>query len=38
MLRRVAEVLNVQVRVILEPALPRSHSMVAEARARYRGR
>jgi transcriptional regulator with XRE-family HTH domain len=38
MLRRVAEVLHVQVRVILEPALPRRRSIVAEARARYRAR
>ncbi len=38
MLRRVAEVLNIQVRVILEPSLPRRRSVVAEARARYRTR
>ena len=34
-LRRVAEVLNAQVRVILEPAHPRKPSIVAEARAKY---
>ena len=38
MLRRVAEALNAQVRVILEPARPRKGSMVAEGRAKYRGR
>src|ERR1700722_15677068 len=36
MIRRVCEVLSVQVRVTLEPTLPRRRSMVAEARARYR--
>jgi transcriptional regulator with XRE-family HTH domain len=35
MLRRVAEVLNAQVRVILEPTHPGKPSMVAEARAKY---
>jgi transcriptional regulator with XRE-family HTH domain len=35
MLRRVAEVLNAHVRVILEPAHPRKPSIVAEARAKY---
>jgi transcriptional regulator with XRE-family HTH domain len=35
MLRRVAEVLNAHVRVILEPARPRKPSIVAEARAKY---
>jgi transcriptional regulator with XRE-family HTH domain len=35
MLRRVAEVLNAQVRVILEPVAPRKRSVVAEARAKY---
>jgi transcriptional regulator with XRE-family HTH domain len=38
MLRRVADVLHVQVHVILEPALPRRRSIVAEARAKYRSR
>ncbi len=38
MLRRVAEALNAQVRVILEPAHSRRRSMVAEARTRYRAR
>jgi len=35
MLRRVAEVLNAQVRVILEPTPSRKQSVVAEARAKY---
>jgi transcriptional regulator with XRE-family HTH domain len=35
MLRRVAEVLNARVRVILEPARPRKPSVVGEARAKY---
>lgn len=35
MLRRVAEVLNANVRVFLEPARTRKPSMVAEVRTRY---
>ena len=38
LLRRVAEALDAQVRVILEPAQPKKRSVVAEARARYRNR
>ena len=38
MLRRVAEALGAQVRVILEPVHPRKPSIAAEARARYGGR
>jgi len=38
LLRRVAEALNAQVRVMLEPVRSRKRSVVAEARARYRSR
>jgi len=38
MLRRVAEVLHAQVRVILEPVRTRKRSVVAEARAKYGSR
>jgi transcriptional regulator with XRE-family HTH domain len=38
LLRRVAEALNAQVRVILEPVQSRKPSVVAEARAKYRSR
>ena len=38
LLRRVAEALNAQVRVLLEPIRPRSRSVVAEAKLKYRSR
>ncbi len=38
MLRRIAEELNAQVRVILEPVRAGKHSAVAESRARYGSR
>jgi len=38
LLRRIAAALNAQVRVVLEPARSRKRSVVAEARARYKGR